>query len=330
MSGEVKLCLIGAGGHATRNIYPSLYRLEGVSIVANCDLREDAARAVAKRFGIARSYGDFHQMLKQERPDAAIVCTGAAGHATIAVELLNAGVHVYTEKPTASSLEGALKMLAAQRRSGKICMTAYKKRFAPAYVRAKELIESPDFGARGGLNIIRSSAGPVWAADKLRGHLLEWTCHTLDLGVFLWGQVNTVTTTTMNHEGRYAWSVVMQHDGVAVSHQLLTNCPAHPIEQVYCCGSGGTVIHVDNSINLLATKHGRPVDGYTPSFTTGRQFSDIEQGFAGELVAFVNAVRDGCEPEASIRQACHTLAIFEAMWLSANNGGKPVSVEYKG
>jgi hypothetical protein len=49
MSGEVKLCLIGAGGHSTRNIYPSLYRLEGVSIAANCDLREDVARAVAKR-----------------------------------------------------------------------------------------------------------------------------------------------------------------------------------------------------------------------------------------------------------------------------------------
>jgi hypothetical protein len=80
------------------------------------------------------------------------------------------------------------------------------------------------------------------------------------------------------------------------------------------------------SINLLATKHGRPVDGYTPSFTGG-QFSDIEQGFAGELVEFVNAVREGREPAASIRQACHTLAIFEAMWVSTNNGGKPVSVE---
>jgi GFO/IDH/MocA oxidoreductase family protein len=73
------------------NIYPSLYRLEGVSIAANCDLREDVARAVAKRFGIARSYGDIHQMLKQEQPDAAIVCTGAVGHAAIAVDLLNTG-----------------------------------------------------------------------------------------------------------------------------------------------------------------------------------------------------------------------------------------------
>jgi predicted dehydrogenase len=162
MSGEVKLCLIGAGGHSTRNIYPSLYRLEGVSIAANCDLSEDAARAVAKRFGTARSYGDIHQILKQEQADAAIVCTGAAGHAAIAVDLLNAGVRVYTEKPTPPSLEGALKILDAQRRSGKICMTACKKRFAPAYVRAKKLIELPDFGTRGGLNIIRSSAGPAW------------------------------------------------------------------------------------------------------------------------------------------------------------------------
>src|SRR5688500_3255885 len=129
--------MIGAGNHATRNIYPYLHWLKETSVVACCDLRKDQAQKVADRFRIPNHYDNINDMLKQEKPDAAIVCTGPAGHGSIAIDLLEQGVHVYTEKPTAPSLTDALRMLEAQKKSGLVCMTAYKKRFAPAYIKAK-------------------------------------------------------------------------------------------------------------------------------------------------------------------------------------------------
>ncbi|HEV7300215.1 MAG TPA: Gfo/Idh/MocA family oxidoreductase [Tepidisphaeraceae bacterium] len=328
MSREIKICLVGAGRHARGNIYPSLYRLANTKIVATCDLNAEAVQSVAAQHRIPKAYTNVQEMLREERPDAAIVCTGPAGHAAVAVEVMEAGVDVYTEKPTAPSLTDALRMLETQQRTGRICMTAYKKRFAPAYVKTKQLIESPQFGQRAALNIVRSSGSGAIPAEQMRGHMLDWTCHTLDLGVFLWGKVHTVTTTAVNRDGKYAWSVAMQHEGGAISHQVFTNCPSHPEEAVYICGSGSVVIHVENSIDMTATLKGKPFDGHSPSFTTGSDHSDIQQGFAGELIEFVNAVRDKREPEANIRQACHTIAIFEAMWTSAQDG-KPVKVEFQ-
>jgi predicted dehydrogenase len=93
------------------------------------------------------------------------------------------------------------------------------------------------------------------------------------------------------------------------------------------CGSGGVVIQVDNSVNLIASRFGKPFDGHKPSFTTGSCHSDIEQGFAGELIEFVSAVHEKRRPQADIRESCHTLAIFEAMWASAQCG-QPAKVEF--
>lgn len=328
MSQPVKLCLIGAGGHATRNVYPSLHRLTDARVLANCDLREDAARALAERFAIPRTYADYNAMVRAERPDGVIVCTGPVGHAAIAIDLLKQGLHVYTEKPTAPSLADALRMLDAQKAAARVCMTAYKKRFAPAYLKTRKIIDSEAFGQKTGLVIYRSSAAGAMPNDKLRAHLLDWTCHTLDLGVYLWGPVHDVSVAASNIDGRYAWSVTMRHSSNAVSHQLFTNCSGIAEEEVQLVGSGGIKVRVDNSIRMLATRNGQPFEIHDPSFTTGSCFSDIEQGFSGELQAFVRAIRENnLHPEANIQHACHALAIFEAMWASAQSGNRH-TVEY--
>lgn len=330
MSDPIRLVMIGAGNHARRNIYPSFYRLDGAKVMANCDLRLDEAKKLADRHGIARSYDSIDAMLAAEKPDGAIVCTGPAGHCSIAIDLLGRGIHVYTEKPTAPSLADALRMLEAQHKSGRICMTAYKKRFAPAYMKAKRIIDDPEtFGQKIGMNITRASAAGAMPEEKMRGHMLDWTCHTLDLAAYLFGPVKAVVTTTANKDGRYAWSVTLQHVDGCVSHQLFTNSTGMPEEQVYVCGSNTCVLQIGNSINLTALKAGRPFDGHYPSFTTGSNFGDVEQGYSGELIEFVKAIREQREPEANIRQACHALAIFEAMWASAQNGGKPHDVEFQ-
>jgi predicted dehydrogenase len=265
-------------------------------------------------------------MLRAERPDGVVICVGPAAHAALAVELLGQGAHVYTEKPTAPTLAEGLAMLRESERAGRICMTAYKKRYAPAYLEAKRHIDGEAFGARLALDIVRSCGGGPTAPERMRAHLLDWTCHTLDLAAFLWGPARRVATTRAERGGRYAWSVTIEHVDGALSTQLFSDGPASPIERVYACGSGGLVVRVDNSTEMVATRQGRPIDGYQPSWTTGGAFSDEEQGFSGQLLEFVDAIRQARAPRSDIRQACHALALFEAMW--ASRDGKPSEVEF--
>lgn len=318
---QIKLCIIGAGRHASRNIYPMLYRLEA-DIVANCDLDRERASAIGRKHGIPRSYGDYREMIRVEKPDAMIVCVSGEFHATIAIELMEAGIDVYTEKPNAESFERSLQVLRTQERTGRICMTGFKKRFTPVYVKTKKLIESPGFGEKGALNMIRT--GGFLPPDKSepadRETLLRFGIHTVDLVSFLWGSVETVRTARTDKGGRFAWSVTMQHVGGATSHQLLTYFPLFSKESLYMVGTGGLVIEVENSVEMVASRGGRPIDGYTVPWVVGNHFSDIEQGFVGELAEFVDAVKTRCEPEANIRESCHTMAIFEALWTSGQTG----------
>ena len=312
---NVRLCIIGAGGHARRNIYPSLYRLEGAEILANCDLDGDLAARVAAQHGIARSYTDYDRMLGEQRPDGVIVCIGPVMHARLALESLDRGLHVYTEKPNAPTLAESQAVARAQERSGKVCMVGYKKRFAPAYRKARALIESEDFGRPAAMSVVRTCGGPLIDADRLRGHLLDWTCHSLDLATYLFGPVAAVHA-FLRPGGRYGIAANLVHAHGAVSQQLLSNATGYPVERVFVAGDGGMEATVDNSIDLRAARNGQPFAAHRPSFTTGGAFSDIEQGFAGELIAFVEAIWAGRATEATIQQATHTLAVFEAMMQS--------------
>ena len=147
MNQPITLCLIGAGNHATQHIYPCLSQLKGARVLANADLDEAKARQVAARFAIAASYGDYRQMLEAQRPDGVIVCVGPEFHGRTASELMRSGYAVYTEKPPAIDLAQMRQVRAAQRETGQIYLTGFKKRYAPAYRKTKEIIESERFGA---------------------------------------------------------------------------------------------------------------------------------------------------------------------------------------
>ncbi|MFW6163652.1 MAG: Gfo/Idh/MocA family protein [Planctomycetota bacterium] len=191
MSDAVRLCLIGAGRHASRNIYPCLHFLQGAEVAANADLELPRAEAAAAAFGIPRSYDDYHAMLDAEQPDGVIICVGPEFHASAAIELMEAGYHVYTEKPNAPTFARSRQVLAVQRRTGRVCMVGYKKRFAPAYREARAVIDSEDFGEPSLLTLLRTA----WHkpdADPMREHLLGWGCHTLDLTTWLFGPVRQV------------------------------------------------------------------------------------------------------------------------------------------
>ncbi len=142
---------IGCGSHSFRNLYPCL-QFCPTELVAVCDLDIDRARAFARQFGAERAYADHHEMLAKERLDGVLICTGydSAGRPTypqLAVDCMEAGCHVWMEKPPAASCAEIERMQEAAERAGKHAMVGLKKMFFPANEKAAELMRAREFGA---------------------------------------------------------------------------------------------------------------------------------------------------------------------------------------
>jgi predicted dehydrogenase len=101
-----------------------------------CDIAPANAAASAERFGVPKTFTDWHEMLG-EPMDAVLVLT-AGSHAPIAIEAARAGLHVLVEKPMCFSTQEAQAMVNAANDAGVALMVAYNKRHDPAFLRFQQ------------------------------------------------------------------------------------------------------------------------------------------------------------------------------------------------
>lgn len=140
----MKVAVIGCGVIARRAHLPA-YRDLGVDIVGLADASEQRARSCAKKFKIRKWYTNYHDLLEEDM-DLVSVCTPPSTHAKITIDAATMGKHVLVEKPMATNLEDADKMIDACRVSNvKLCV-AHNYRFFPCVVEAKKRLEDGRIG----------------------------------------------------------------------------------------------------------------------------------------------------------------------------------------
>lgn len=146
-SRRVRVGIIGTGWIAAAHI-ASYLKMPDVDIVAGADIVEGKADAFFARHGVAgvRTYTNHQEMLKNERLDCVSVCTYNRAHAQCTIDALNAGVHVLLEKPMCVTLEEAVAILRAEKRSGKVLSIGFQPRFDPNMRKIKEIVQSGELG----------------------------------------------------------------------------------------------------------------------------------------------------------------------------------------
>ncbi len=327
MPEDLKLCMIGAGGHSSRNMYPYFWQLRSAGVVANADLDRERAERVASKFGIQRSYTDYREMLKEEHPVGVLVCVNSTFHAEVAVELLEQGYHVYLEKPSCNTLAEARAMLEASRKSKRICMTAYKKRFATAYTKAKAIIDGSDFGDPALLTLLRTRGPHTPTDNPIDAYLLQWGCHVVDLVCYLFGPVAEVAAMKTG-DSPHAYAVSFRFANGAIGTFAVTDrMKGRNWESVSLVGSNGVSVQLENSTEMVAAQHNQPFAAHKPDWVSGSSLGGVEQGYSGELQAFVDAIREGSQPEANMEHGAHTMAVYEAIQSSAESGGQLTKVD---
>ena len=144
-------------------------------------------------------YSDLTQMLAEEKLDAVSIASPTFLHASQTIESLNAGLHVFCEKPMALNSEDCGKMIVAAKQSGKILQIGHCIRFWPEYVQAKEIIDSQKYGKVLAASFQRLSLTPTWSWDncfldgkRSGGAMLDLHIHDTDFVQYVFGMPNSV------------------------------------------------------------------------------------------------------------------------------------------
>lgn len=176
-----------------------------VELAAVCDSTGYVLDVLAKYTGVT-TYKDMGVMLREARLDAVVIATPSHLHAPMVRSALEAGVHVFCEKPfTLDDADGqALTQLAAER--GLVTQVGYHNRFVAAFGELKALIES---GALGDVtHVVAEAYGPVvlapkggtWRSRKSSGGgcLYDYAAHPIDLVQWYLGSPTSVAGSRLN------------------------------------------------------------------------------------------------------------------------------------
>jgi predicted dehydrogenase len=169
---------LAGGRHALPYSHASaLARIPEARVTAVCDLIPEAGERFVRQWGEVwpdlRVYQDAAEMLEREEIDVLGVCTPDDKHADLVIAAAERGVPaIMCEKPLATTLADADRMVAAVERHGTILSVEHTRRWDPFYARAKELIEAGKIGE------VRSVVGTLHGE---RAMLFRNGTHVLDL-----------------------------------------------------------------------------------------------------------------------------------------------------
>jgi predicted dehydrogenase len=141
----LRVAIIGCGKIADQHVQ-AIHRIPGATIVAVCDQEELMARQLAERFTIAGVFADAGAMLRAVSPDVVHVTTPPQSHHALGRQCLDAGSHVYLEKPfTVTAAEAqSLVDLATQR--GLHITAGHNYQFTPEMLAMRDLVRNGFLG----------------------------------------------------------------------------------------------------------------------------------------------------------------------------------------
>lgn len=187
---KVRIGVIGAGGIAHAHLPRLSERSDAVELVGVSDVNGETARATAEQYGISRHTTDYREWL--DEADAVVICVPTLFHADIAIEALNAGKHVFCEKPMARTEEQSQAMLDAAKASGKALQIGFVRRFDDEWMAYREHLQAGKVGKPVVWRHVMANAGPSnskwFTDDKIGGGpFLDGCIHNIDFALYTFG-----------------------------------------------------------------------------------------------------------------------------------------------
>lgn len=200
--GNGQMGIIGAGNFTNAMIMPSLSK-NNASVKYIASSGGLNAKTLAKKFDVQYATSDYQEILNDKEVEMVLVTTRHNQHAAMTLDCLNAGKHVFVEKPLALKLEEIADIAESAQRKNRTVVVGFNRRFSPHMEKIKKALGDADSPMN--INATMNAGfipADVWVHDMQvgGGRIIGEACHYIDLLVYLTG--SKVTAICMNAMGK--------------------------------------------------------------------------------------------------------------------------------
>jgi UDP-N-acetylglucosamine 3-dehydrogenase len=226
----------------------ALIGIANIELAALCTRTESRLAELAKKFGVRKTSTDYRELIDDPDIDAVSIVTMWDQHTDIAVEALNAGKHVFLEKPMASNVADCLTIIGAARDARGILQIGHICRFNPRYRAAKEAIAAGKIGRIVSL-ASRRNIPAAWTPTILNkiGPIVGDAIHDTD--IMLWFTEDRIVSA-------YAQTVDvrgLKHPDIGQTMYRFAAGATATLETVWCMPDK-TPFDIDERMNVIGTE----------------------------------------------------------------------------
>ncbi|MDQ7840290.1 MAG: Gfo/Idh/MocA family oxidoreductase [bacterium] len=294
-----------------------------VELVGIADVAPAAAARLAAE--VETTPSDGLPALMDAGAQAVFICTPNVQHVEPVVTALNAGLHVFSEKPMATSLDGARTIRDAAGRAKGVYQIGFNRRFSNVYRFAKQRIEEGRVVPR--LAQMKHNRGelqqPVWTGDRsvTGGYLYETPVHLFDMGRFLFGDVAEVTGSARQsaYEELDGFTLLFKfHSGLVASVTSVAHTSwLFPYERVEIYGVHSTIVTEELERAWFSPgvrEQVEAVDCFHMPF-------DQKWGYIEQDRLFIDAALGEKPPAVTAEDGYRATELVEAVYRAVRGGG---------
>ena len=322
-------------GYWGPNLARNFDRLPGAVLRWICDADEEKRARMAPQFPSTRATGELDDLLNDESLDAVVIATHVPSHPVLAIKALQAGKHVFVEKPLAQSVAEAEQVVAAADEAGRVLMVGHLLEYHPGLERLKQIADSGELGDLHYIYSNRLNLGKLRADENA---LWSLGAHDVSVVLRLVGEEPLDATAVGESFMRPGIEDVvfcyLRFPSGLAAHLHLSWLDPHKERRFTVVGSKRMATFDDMEIERKLSVYDK---GFDQDFSSYGEYiarsGDIwsprisnEEPLRIECKHFVDRVRDGGEPRSGGESGLRVVRVLEALQrsLEESRRGAPV------
>ncbi len=302
----IKVGFIGAGRRAQSSHYPCVDRLDEVSIESIAELDGNRMKQVVETYNIPRAFTNYFRMLNDVDLDVIYIIMGETFVTQPALDCMNAGKHVFIEKPAGANSDETQEMLNTAIRNNVFCMVGYQRRYTAVTQEAMRRVKErgPATLAIGEFHkLLRDGPGAT-------STLWNDVCHIVDLVRYMAGSsVVEVHAYQDSHASTwpncYNGLIRFANNAVGIVTGNRSSGARYLRAELHGLGIG-TYMRIPDQIEIYEDNSGPHIlSGAEISETDARDVASYE-GTLAMHQHFVHCINSGETPCSDIRDVIHT------------------------
>jgi predicted dehydrogenase len=332
----VRIAVVGLG-YWGPNIVRNLFELECAEVVAVCDQRPERLDMIKRRFSGFDCHSDYERVLADDAIDAVAIATPVSSHYGLSRAALEAGKHVFVEKPLAASSGECIELIRLASEQRRILMPGHTFLYSPPVVTIQELIRSHALGklyfistSRVNLGLHQPDVSVTWDLGPHDFSILQfWLGETPEF-------VSTLSRGFVMRSIPDVAFVDLEFASGAIAHVELSWLAPSKLRRTTIVGSEKMVVYDDTSSEPVRIFDSGVVlpepetfGEYRLTYRTGDIVSprvEATEPLSIELRDFCDAISNGSTPRSSALLGLEVVRTIEAVDHSRDLGGSRVEV----